>query len=206
MLAKKGAIVTGTDISIPNIEAAKKYAEKEGQQINFLLADLEKLPFDDSSFDVVVCSHVLEHVPDFDMGFKEIMRVSSEKTVVAIPTILNLCSFIQVGGGQYYLKRPKSFAAVFFGGLLTLSALLRFSVGVDEGYVGKKGVTHIFRFPSVMRKKIKKYNYTLVHQEASTLCIPFFPSLLPVSRFLDRYKKKFILRELGYGTTYVIKK
>ncbi len=38
-------------------------------------ADLTELPFDNDGFDVVVCSHVLEHVPDDRKAMSEIRRV-----------------------------------------------------------------------------------------------------------------------------------
>ena len=60
MLAARGAFVTACDISEPNIEFAKQ--QPNPHRIEFLTADLERLPFEDSSFDLVVSSHVLEHL------------------------------------------------------------------------------------------------------------------------------------------------
>ena len=40
-----------------------------------MTADLTKLPFEAESFDLVICSHVLEHVPDDAAAFSEIRRV-----------------------------------------------------------------------------------------------------------------------------------
>ena len=37
--------------------------------------DIMSMPFADSSFDVVLCSHVLEHIPDDIKAMKEILRV-----------------------------------------------------------------------------------------------------------------------------------
>jgi len=39
------------------------------------LADAQELPFADSSFDVVTCSHALYHVPDVDRALAEFVRV-----------------------------------------------------------------------------------------------------------------------------------
>ncbi len=205
MIAKKGATITGTDISIPNVEASKKYAESEGVLAVFQTADLENLPFPDNSFDLVVCSHVLEHIPDFDKGLQELMRVSKKRVVFAVPTIINMCSWIQVGGGQYYLKGPRSFASLPIGFLKMVFAFVTGAEGVDEGY-GGGDVPHVFRFPSIIHKKLKRYGYTLIEQEASTLCIPFFETLLPVSKQLDKLSKKPFFRNLGYGTTFVVEK
>lgn len=205
MIAEKGAVVTGTDISEPNVENAARLAKEQNLQITFKTADLENLPFPDNSFDVVVCSHVLEHIPDFDKGLQEIFRVAKKKVVFAVPTIMNLCSWVQVGGGQYYLKGPRSFLALPWGGLKMIHAYILRKEGVDEGYAGND-VPHVFRFPSVLRKKLKRYGYYLEEQEASTLLIPFFATLLPFSRLLDRLTKKPFFRDCGYGTTFVIDK
>ena len=38
-------------------------------------ADITNLPFDDNSFDVIFCNHVLEHIPDDTKAMKELFRV-----------------------------------------------------------------------------------------------------------------------------------
>lgn len=38
-------------------------------------ADITKLPFEDNSFDVVFCNHVLEHIPDDTKAMQELYRV-----------------------------------------------------------------------------------------------------------------------------------
>jgi len=48
--------------------------------------DGNKFPFEDNSFDYVICSHVLEHVEDVDFFIKEITRVA-KKGYIEYPTI-----------------------------------------------------------------------------------------------------------------------
>ncbi len=206
MMASRGVLVTGCDISIPNIEEAKKYAMDSGiSDINFLVSDLENMPFENDSFDLVVSSHVLEHIPDFDKGLREIMRVTKKRAVVAIPTVLNACSWVQVGRGWFYLKGPKSFLAFFVGFFKMLVALLSGSEGVDETYsVGK--MPHVFRFPKVMLEKAKRNGFQVISYEASSVCLPYFEFLLPVIKFLDKFRDKKIIRNFGYGTTFIIEK
>jgi SAM-dependent methyltransferase len=37
--------------------------------------DITSIPFDDNYFDVIICSHVLEHIPDDRLAMKELQRV-----------------------------------------------------------------------------------------------------------------------------------
>ncbi len=50
-------------------------ANFQRDNLRFQVADALDLPFEDESFDVVICSHVYEHVPDPDRMFDEIFRV-----------------------------------------------------------------------------------------------------------------------------------
>lgn len=43
---------------------------------NFVQADLTNLPFENECFDIVICSHVLEHIPNDAAAMKELYRVT----------------------------------------------------------------------------------------------------------------------------------
>jgi len=49
-------------------------ADIDGTQA-MIAADITRLPFDDGAFDCVLCSHVLEHVPDEQTALGELRRV-----------------------------------------------------------------------------------------------------------------------------------
>lgn len=55
---------------------------------NFVKADVRFLPFRDSCFQTVFCSHLLEHLEDPDVGLKELLRVSGKAVVVRVPFFL----------------------------------------------------------------------------------------------------------------------
>lgn len=81
ILAKKEVgeegCVCGIDAALEMIEVARKKASREGVDIDFRPGVIEALPFEDSSFDVVLSSLMLHHLPE-DLklrGLKEVFRV-----------------------------------------------------------------------------------------------------------------------------------
>jgi SAM-dependent methyltransferase len=72
-LADHANRVVGVDIDERAIKHAQESFVKDN--LEFRVADALNLPFDDASFDVTICSHVYEHVPDPARMFFEIYRV-----------------------------------------------------------------------------------------------------------------------------------
>lgn len=81
---------TGVDLSEINIAAAKASTKKfldednSNKSICFIPADALVLPFDDDSFDKVICSEVLEHIPDYQGVLKELKRVMKPTGILAV--------------------------------------------------------------------------------------------------------------------------
>ncbi|WP_456424990.1 class I SAM-dependent methyltransferase [Rhodocaloribacter sp.] len=71
VLAEKGAEVTGVDFSPQMV----KVAQSQFPHISFTEANGEQLPFDDETFDAVVCSYVVHHFARPEIVFQEIFRV-----------------------------------------------------------------------------------------------------------------------------------
>lgn len=68
------ALLTAPEVvCVDQSEAAVEAARARG--LEALQANIEALPFDDGSFDVVMCNWVLYHLDDLDQGLKEIARV-----------------------------------------------------------------------------------------------------------------------------------
>jgi SAM-dependent methyltransferase len=60
--ARQGVKAAGIDVSEQAIEWAKDWARRESLEVDFRVGDIENLPFEDHSFDVVVSHGVLDHV------------------------------------------------------------------------------------------------------------------------------------------------
>jgi ubiquinone/menaquinone biosynthesis C-methylase UbiE len=72
----------GIDINLNHVEDFKN------KGYNGMLADATNLPFEDNSFELVIFSHVIEHLPNEELGrkaFNECLRVSSKFFYLALP-------------------------------------------------------------------------------------------------------------------------
>jgi len=68
--------VTGLDFTEPMILKARENCKKLSfKNVEFVPGDIEKMPFDDKLFDVVISNCVLNLVPDKSRAFSEIFRV-----------------------------------------------------------------------------------------------------------------------------------
>lgn len=68
--------VIGVDMTKPMIERARKNAEKYGfSNVEFRLGDIEKLPIEDNSIDVIISNCVINLAPDKEKVFREAHRV-----------------------------------------------------------------------------------------------------------------------------------
>ncbi|MGD9735439.1 MAG: class I SAM-dependent methyltransferase [Solirubrobacterales bacterium] len=72
ILAAVAATVTGVDISAEAVEEADRRLGEKGSVVQ---GDLRKLPFDDDSFDAVVCWETIEHIEDGSAVLAELRRV-----------------------------------------------------------------------------------------------------------------------------------
>jgi ubiquinone/menaquinone biosynthesis C-methylase UbiE len=68
--------VTGLDMTEQMINKARENCTRLNfKNVEFVLGDIEKMPFDDKLFDVVISNCVLNLVPDKSKAFSEIFRV-----------------------------------------------------------------------------------------------------------------------------------
>ncbi|MDO5738921.1 MAG: class I SAM-dependent methyltransferase [Ornithinimicrobium sp.] len=84
-LRDRGALVSGFDLSPAMVALAR---ERLGAEVDLKVADLaERLPYEDDSFDVVVCSLALHYLKDWVAPLTELRRVlrPGGHLVVSVP-------------------------------------------------------------------------------------------------------------------------
>ncbi|HEU5470110.1 MAG TPA: class I SAM-dependent methyltransferase [Actinophytocola sp.] len=69
---KKGSV---TDLSPGMVRVALRNAAGLGLDVDGRVADAERIPYEDDTFDLVVGHAVLHHIPDLPAAFREVLRV-----------------------------------------------------------------------------------------------------------------------------------
>jgi ubiquinone/menaquinone biosynthesis C-methylase UbiE len=67
--------ITLSDFSKGMLECAKNTLEQVEHSFKYEEIDIQDIPYEDGSFDVVIVRHMLYHVPDIDKALSEIKRV-----------------------------------------------------------------------------------------------------------------------------------
>jgi 2-polyprenyl-6-hydroxyphenyl methylase/3-demethylubiquinone-9 3-methyltransferase len=98
--ARLGCQVTGIDIAEDSLAVARAHARNEGLSIDYQTGSATELAFDGSSFEVVSCCDVLEHIPEWAQVLAEVGRVLNPNGLFLFDTIN---------------RTPKSKATFIFG-------------------------------------------------------------------------------------------
>lgn len=80
--------IVGADISSTALNDAANLFENQGRFAEFFQCDAQEyLPFSKDEFDVIICSEVLEHVPNPRRVLENIYDISTDKTriVISVP-------------------------------------------------------------------------------------------------------------------------
>jgi SAM-dependent methyltransferase len=84
LIACQGRVgrAVGADISLSDLRSARQLCASGADVVR---ADICRLPFAASSFDLVLCTEVLEHVEGFDGALAELFRVGRGTFVITMP-------------------------------------------------------------------------------------------------------------------------
>jgi len=100
----QGAIVSGIDIAEREIEMAKR--RNVG---SFTLGNMNNLPFQDNTFDLITSFYALQSSSDVKQSLLEVVRVAKANSQIFIlaahPFRNCLEGFVNDGDGDYYAKR-----------------------------------------------------------------------------------------------------
>ncbi|MCI5060591.1 MAG: hypothetical protein MRY79_05920, partial [Alphaproteobacteria bacterium] len=112
------------------------------------------------------------------------------------------------GKQNCYEASLKSFLAIFKGIKIVIKSALSEEEGVVERLTEDSGnvCDHIWRFPSKMKKLIKKHDFKIIKFGPDTMCLPWFEFLQPVTETLDQYGYSVLLKNFGYGSHALIEK
>ena len=72
--------IVGCDINIPDY-----LKDSDDGRISYREENIEHLSFEDSSFDIVISAHTLEHVVNAKQAYNELKRVCREKLIIMVP-------------------------------------------------------------------------------------------------------------------------
>ena len=72
---------TGLDTSQIAIEKARQNVKKA----KFIISDINKIPFPNGNFDLVICLEVLEHLSDPEKGLFQLFRVTNKTALISVP-------------------------------------------------------------------------------------------------------------------------
>ncbi|MEW6359080.1 MAG: class I SAM-dependent methyltransferase [Planctomycetota bacterium] len=72
-------------VGVDSDRAAIEIARQRNPDVEFHREDVLGLSFPDHAFDMVICSEVLEHVPDPHAALSELCRVSARHVMLSVP-------------------------------------------------------------------------------------------------------------------------
>jgi len=124
-----GVTVIGADMNFDDLietrnrlNFIKNCGEHGGGERGISAADITSLPFETESFDHVICSEVMEHIPDESKAACELVRVLKPggNLVISVPRFLpeKICwmlskEYYNANGGHVRIYKKKKIAALF---------------------------------------------------------------------------------------------
>jgi SAM-dependent methyltransferase len=115
LLAQRFSAVTALDLEKPSFHIDRVTAIK---------GDVQRLEFSDNAFDCILCTEVLEHVPDLASAAREVVRVARHEILIGVPnqqdtrvgrTTCGTCGKANPPYGHINVLDEKTLRKLFYG-------------------------------------------------------------------------------------------
>jgi ubiquinone/menaquinone biosynthesis C-methylase UbiE len=172
--ALAGARVSGIDLTPRHVALAREHVREAGVTANVVEGDVERLPFEDASFDRATSNGVLHHTPDIGRALREIVRVLRPGGS-AVVIVYNRRSW-------HYWLHLFLWRGILRGLLLrerSMSSLM--SADVEESSIGARPLVRAYS-----RREMRTLLEEAGFREVTTWVSPFNPDDSPLLRPLPR--------------------
>lgn len=193
-----GCEVKGIDPS-PGNHGVGRFSTEKKLLLNIVEGTAEKIPFQDKAFDVVFCSHVLEHVESETKSLDEINRVLKDggTLIIGMPT----ASMTMIGILSHYLFTTHVNLLFFLksiGKKEMISRLLHIFIPTSHSIPNHKYVFHDLTHYRIKNwRKIVAKHFTI--KEIITPCLYPYPDY-------KQWFPKLRLRGISSSVFFVCKK
>jgi ubiquinone/menaquinone biosynthesis C-methylase UbiE len=136
--AHRASLALGVDLAENRLRASRDGLSDSGRSgcspTELAIADGQRLPFADASFDRIICTETLEHVADAQLALRELARVLRPGGRLAVSVPHFLCEAILYRLIRGYLEFPGGHRRIFTPRTLT-QALTRAGLQPYAGYL-----------------------------------------------------------------------
>lgn len=176
--------VVGLDITSSKV----KNAVEKTRDVEYVIGDARNLPFEDNSFDLVVCTEVLEHIDVYEIALDELVRISSDDIIITVPN-------------AFSWKLLKYIAKYRFWGIYNIIKSLK--VGYYDDYADYYWGLHRYFHSGFLIKELKKRDVKVTNIDVSTIWDSIFEYLpkvtYPLLKKMDKIIKKTNFLHFGYS-------
>lgn len=139
--------LTGIDLADQMLEVARTRAAELGRAVTLVQGDAHRLPYDDASFDTVVCTFGLCAIPDHVAAIEQMIRVLRpggrlilvdhvQSSAAPLRGVQRALETVTVPlGGEHFLRRPLT---IIEHSDLEIERVERFKAGLVERLVATK--------------------------------------------------------------------
>ncbi|MFX1499663.1 MAG: class I SAM-dependent methyltransferase [Promethearchaeota archaeon] len=82
-LAQRGAIVTGIDLSKNFVDLCNIRKKQYNLNVDFIVMNAQIPDFEDNTFDIIVGSRIIHHLPDLELFYQECKRLLKRKGFIS---------------------------------------------------------------------------------------------------------------------------